>query len=192
MEYSELDDYEDLPMFYQVLFSSIDLYSIFEIISTLPANISLSLKKYKHANVYIDAIVSKYNCANVLMNALLKEKKWVDIMGIERIVAGQQIIYNDVIDNINQKIKSICCNIDTYNVPEAAKDLHAGKYVLDSEVGIKPSGDQTTVILTSSSTGTTRSHTIKIPVDENRTFYEYFTINTNSLFKSVSLNTVTN
>lgn len=75
MEYSELDDYEDLPIFYKVLFSTIDLYSIFEIMSTLPSDISFSLKKYKHANVYVDAIVSKYTCASILMDILLKKKK---------------------------------------------------------------------------------------------------------------------
>ena len=113
-------------------------------------------------------------------------------MGIERIAAGQKIIYDDIIDNINQTIKSICCNVDAYNVPKAAKDLYAGKYVLDSEVGIEPAVAQTTITLTSSTTGATRSHKIKIPVNKDRTFYEYFTINTNSLFKSISLSIVTN
>lgn len=62
-------------------------------------------------------------------------------MSIERIAVGEKIIYDDVIDSINEKIKAICCNVDTYSVPAAAKDLRAGQYVLDSEVGIEPTID---------------------------------------------------
>lgn len=75
MEYSLLDDYEDLPLCYNIIFNSIDIMTICGIISTLDGKQTFNLKKYKNSFQIIDSIFSQYAIANKMITSILAKIK---------------------------------------------------------------------------------------------------------------------
>lgn len=74
IEYTMLDDYEELPQFFKVFFSGIDLITLYGIFSSIDANsMVITIKKYKDSIYFLNTIIEKHKISNLLMTNLLKK-----------------------------------------------------------------------------------------------------------------------
>lgn len=72
VEYTMLDGYEDMPIFYRAFFSGIDLVTLYGIFSAIDQDdVHVQLKKYKDSMLLLNHMVEKHKIANVLMTQLL-------------------------------------------------------------------------------------------------------------------------
>ena len=75
IDYTELDTYEEMPVFFQIFFSALDLTTVFGIFSMLPDKVDFNLKKVKYSMLYINNMMQSYKFSDFLINDFLQGVK---------------------------------------------------------------------------------------------------------------------